>query len=328
MKYSSLITENNLNKYCTSQINFNFTNFFKIKVGVIKILEKLNKKKRLFPYLDFSKKLKIDDKPDILNIKENNLIRKSNIFIRIKNTSENDRWIGLTEEQFNTIKRSAGSNKVYMIYASIRSQTINNNPKTTDLTGMFLKEIEDKSKSEIFQKFANLNAECKIEFIISSNDLEKFAYPFERGMNMYETNLFEEKKSSSFYSKDGIRKDVLDIKEYKNFNGTMNLEIEKGLYPEKEDISKFEIKGSFKIIQKRKKCFIECISNVVAKNGIFGKFDLEKDKFYSFNLVTLGRDPKLKRNNLFISKKRIYQLVEEGEIRKPEIIVKEITKNI
>lgn len=149
-----------------------------------------------------------------------------------------------------------------------------------------------------------------------------------RGNGGHETNLFEEKKSSSFYSKDGIRKDVLDIKEYKNFNGTMNLEIEKGLYPEKEDISKFEIKGSFKIIQKRKKCFIECVSNVAAKNGIFGKFDLEKDKFYSFNLVTLGRDPKLKRNNLFISKKRIYQLVEEGQIRKPEIIVEEITKNI
>lgn len=268
------------------------------------------------------------DEPDILHIKENGILREPCLFVEIKNTSGNDRWIGLTEEQFNTIKRSAGDSKVYMIYASIRSQIANKNPKTTDLTGMFLKEIEDKSKSKIFQKFANLNAECKIEFIISSNDLELFAYPFERGMNMYETNLFEEKKFSSFYSKDGLRKDVLDIKEYKNFNGIINLEIEQGLSAEKEDISKFEIKGSFKLIQKRKKCFIECNSNVIAKNGIFGKFELKKNKFYSFNLATLGRDPKLKRNNLFISKKRIYQLVEEGKIRKPEIIVEEITKNI
>jgi len=45
-------------------------------------------------------------------------------------------------------------------------------------------------------------------------------------------------------------------------------------------------------------------------------------------LVTLGRDPKLKRNNLFISKKRIYQLVEDDKIRNPEEIVKEIIKNI
>lgn len=57
------------------------------------------------------------------------------------------------------------------------------------------------------------------------------------------------------------------------------------------------------------------------ENNIFGKFYLEKNKFYTFNLVTLGRDPKLKRNNLFISKKRIYQLIEEGKIRKPEVIV-------
>ncbi len=298
------------------------------EIGIEKIFTEFNKNKFYILDFDIKSNTQVMNEPDILHIKEGGNLRDPNLFVEIKNTSENDRWIGLTEEQFNTIKRSAGSNKVYMIYASIRSQTINNNPKTTDLTGMFLKEIEDKSKSEIFQKFANLNAECKIEFIISSNDLEKFAYPFERGMNMYETNLFEEKKCSSFYSKDGTRKDVLDIKEYKDFSGTMNLEIEKGLYPEKEDISKFEIRGSFKIIQKRKKCFIECISDVTAKNGIFGKFDLEKNKFYSFNLATLGRDPKLKRNNLFISKKRIYQLVEEGQIRKPEIIVEEITKNI
>ena len=73
-----------------------------------------------------------------------------------------------------------------MIYVSIHSETIENNPKTTDLTGMFLKEIEDQDKSKIFQKFASLNAKCKIEFIISSDDLEQFAFPFERGMNMYE----------------------------------------------------------------------------------------------------------------------------------------------
>lgn len=44
-----------------------------------------------------------------------------------------------------------------MVYASLRSITFNNNLKTTDLTGMFLKEIEDKNKNTIFQKFYNLN---------------------------------------------------------------------------------------------------------------------------------------------------------------------------
>ncbi|OGF20923.1 hypothetical protein A2316_04015 [Candidatus Falkowbacteria bacterium RIFOXYB2_FULL_38_15] len=328
MNLTCYINETDFDNYFLISKKYNFGNYLKRKIGVLKIIEDFNQSKKFFPYIDFSKKIKIEDKPDIIRVKESTYTRNPETFIKIKNTSENDRWVGLTEEQFNTIKRSAGNKTIYMIYASIRSETINNNPKTTDLTGMFLKEMEDKNKSEIFQKFANLNAECRIEFIISSKDLSIFAYPFERGMNMYETNLFEEKRSSSFYSKDGTRKDVLSIEEYKKFNGVKKLEIEKGFYPEKDEISEFKIKGTFKLIHKRKKSYIECISDVSVENSIFGKFYLEKNKFYKFNLVTLGRDPKLKRNNLFISKKRIYQLIEEGKIRKPEIIVEEIVERI
>jgi len=298
------------------------------EIGIEKIFTEFNNGKKYILDFDIKTNSQVKDEPDIIQIKEKSINRDPYIFIEIKNTSENDRWIGLTEEQFNTIKRSAGKKKIYMIYASIRSQTINNNPKTTDLTGMFLREIEDLDKSEIFQKFSNLNAECKIEFIISSDDLEKFAYPFEKGMNMYETNLFEEKKLSSFYSKNGNRKDVLKVEEFKNYNSVMKLEIEKNHYSEKEEISKFKIKGSFKLIHKRKKVYIECSSDVHLNNDIFGEFNLQKNKFYKFNLATIGRDPKLKRNNLFIAKNKVYQLIDSGKIRKPEEIVMEITKNI
>ena len=82
------------------------------------------------------------------------------------------------------------------------------------------------------------------------------------------------------------------------------------------------------MIQKKKKTYIECISDVYIENDIFWYFNLKKDKFYSFNLATVGRDPKLKRNNLFIAKNKVYQLLESGKIRKPEIIVKEIVKKI
>ena len=74
---------------------------------------------------------------------------------------------GLTEEQFNTIKRSANGREIFLIYASINSEIKNNNYKTTDLSGMFLKNIEDTTKSKIFQEFADLNAKCKIEFILN-----------------------------------------------------------------------------------------------------------------------------------------------------------------
>ena len=299
------------------------------EIGVEKILTEHNKSKNYILDFDIKSNAQVKDDPDIIQIIENNQNREPNIFIEIKNTSENDRWIGLTEEQFNTIKRSAGDRKVYMIYASIHSETIDNNPKTTDLTGMFLKEIENQDKSKIFQKFANLNAKCKIEFIISSDDLEKFSFPFEVGMNMYETRLFEEKKYNSVYNKAGIkRKDVVSIEKFQNFNSYKELEIKKDYYAEKEDISKFKIKGSFNLIYKKSKTTIECLSDVQIENNIFGKFILQEGKFYNFNLATIGRDPKLKRNNLFIAKNRIYQLISDGKIEKPQEIIGEIADNI
>lgn len=298
------------------------------EIGIEKIFKTLNDKKDYILDFDIKSNSEVKDEPDILAIVENGIQRDIEIFIEIKNTSDSDRWIGLTEEQFGTIKRGANGKKIYMIYASIVSDTINNNPKTTDLTGMFLKEIEDKSKSEIFQKFANLNAKCRIEFIISSEDLEKFSFPFERGMNMYETNLFEVKKRTSFYSKSGLRKDVLSVDEYTNFNDYFRLSIEQGLYPEKIEISNIAIKGSFTIFNKKKKSYIYCLSNVCIKSDIFGVFELKKDNFYSFNLNTVGRDPKLKRNNIFIAKRRIYQLIDNGEITKPSDITIDIVRKI
>ena len=300
------------------------------EIGVEKILKTDNPNKDYILDFDIKSNSDVKDEPDIIAIRENSIYREPNLFIEIKNTSENDRWIGLTEEQFNTIKRSAKTREIYMIYASISSDTIDDNPKTADLTGMFLKEIENQDKSQIFQKFASLNAKCKIEFIISSKDLEEFAYPFERGMNMYETNLFEEKKKSSFYSQGGtkIRKDIIKIEEFIGFDNSMNLTLSNNRPAERDEISQFKIKGDFKLLYKKSTTYIECLSDVYLENSIFGKFKLEAGKFYSFNLITVGRDPKLKRNNLFIAKNRIYQLISDGLIREPNSLIKEIAQKI
>jgi len=300
------------------------------EIGVEKILKINNPDKDYVLDFDIKSNNDVKDEPDIIAIIENNVSREPNLFIEIKNTSDNDRWIGLTEEQYNTIKRSANNREIYMIYASIVSNTIDNNPKTTDLTGMFLKEIENQDKSQIFQKFASLNAKCKIEFIISSKDLEKFAYPFDRGMNMYETNLFEEKKKTSFYSQGGtkLRKDILDTKEFINFDDIMNLTLSNNKSAERNEISQFKIKGDLRLLYKKSTTYIECLSDIYLENKIFGNFKLEANKFYSFNLITVGRDPKLKRNNLFIAKNRIFQLMEKGLIRQPNEIIKEIANKI
>jgi hypothetical protein len=145
---------------------------------------------------------------------------------------------------------------------------------------------------------------------------------------MYEANLFEEKPQKSFYTKENPRKDVKSIKCYKNFDKIIKLEIEEGRYPEKKEISEFQVKGDFKLIRKNKKLFIECLSDVDVNNNIFGNFCLSKGKFYNFCLTTLGRDPQLKKNNLFISKHRVYQLMASKQIDNPDKVILEIVKNI
>ena len=298
------------------------------EIGVEKILFHHNSNKKYNLDFDIKENNIVKNEPDINKIFENNSYREPNLFIEIKNTSEKDRWIGLTEEQFNTIKRSSNGKKIYLIYASVKSNIINSNPKTADLSGMFLKTIEDTNKSKIFQNFADLNAECKIEFIIDSEELELYGYPFEKGMNMYETNLFAPKKKKDVYSKSGFRKDIIKQTNYQNVQQEIELDLSNGMKTENKKISTFEIQGSFILYHKKKTLIIECLTDVVIKNNIFGKFKLLKDNFYDFNHRTIGRDPKLKRNNIFISKKRVFDLIENNQIKNPQTIIQKIAHDI
>ena len=61
---------------------------------------------------------------------------------------------------------------------------------------------------------------------------------------------------------------------------------------ENKKISTFEIQGSFILYHKKKTLIIECLTDVVIKNNIFGKFKLLKDNFYDFNPPYLKKDIK------------------------------------
>ncbi|MCS6956548.1 MAG: hypothetical protein NZM02_01725, partial [Patescibacteria group bacterium] len=77
------------------------------EIGVQKILFKQNEKKSYILDFDIKKNILVKNEPDIIGVYENEKIRTPNVFIEIKYTSEKDRWLGITEEQFNTIKRSS-----------------------------------------------------------------------------------------------------------------------------------------------------------------------------------------------------------------------------
>jgi hypothetical protein len=301
------------------------------ELGVKNILNDYNKSKDYG--LDFTIRSNSDvaEDPDIIEVIENSKPRNPMVFLEIKNTSEGDRWIGLTDEQFTSIKTGANGRDVYTIYASITSTIKNANPKTTDLTGMLLKGIY--KKSSVFSGFADLNGVCAIEFVISSKDLAKYSYNFKKGMNFYETALFKEKIATPtnhpIKKKDKtFRNQTLLIKEYKSYNSTIEIEKRDGEKAENKDISMFKIQGSFKLYKVRKRTIIECNSNIKLNNEIFGTYELQKGRYYYFNLETVGRDPILKRNNYFMAKRRIFQLIKQGKIDKPDDCLKKITKKI
>jgi len=194
------------------------------------------------------------------------------------------------------------------------------------LVGIYLKRI---SNHPIFEEFSSLNSTASLEFIISEDELEKFGTKFPKGTLLYETELF--KGPLSIRSKDGeLKRDTTLLSSHNPFDGKIKVPKRDGTFDLEKGV--FHAKGNFNLYVKKnpktKSHFIECLGDTTIKNDIFGEFILEGEKSYSFNLETVGRDPILKRNNLWIAKRRIYQLINSGDILHPGKVLKYITENI
>ncbi|MGC9124244.1 MAG: hypothetical protein ACP5IB_09320, partial [Thermoplasmata archaeon] len=75
-----------------------------IEIGVKNILENHGRTgKKLELDFDVYEKGETADKPDIKNVIENQIRRPPNLYIEIKNFNDRERWVGLREEQYNTI---------------------------------------------------------------------------------------------------------------------------------------------------------------------------------------------------------------------------------
>ena len=137
-----------------------------VEIGVTNIIQSFNTLKKCLLDFDLKPINEVKDEPDIISVIESEVQRIPKLFVEIKNTSPDDRWVGLTLEQFETIKKSVGSSKgIYIIGASIENTDENKNSKEKDLLGMYLKSI---SNDEEFSKFADLSKTfVKIEYALS-----------------------------------------------------------------------------------------------------------------------------------------------------------------
>jgi hypothetical protein len=309
--------------------------------AVKRILEKNDKKKKYLINLEIQAISQVSLQPDIYMIEDNTNKRYPQCFVEIKYTSEKDDWITMTQDQFKTIVDSAKNtynikkmDKIFFIYVSINSSLKKSNPKSADLTGMYLKHVEvnnntlfSQNRSSVFEDFADLNAEGTIDFILTANDFNKFAYPFERGKLLYNSNPFILKGRNVLFKKDG--NNVKDVKKIKTKSSNkIKLKIKSGENESDTNITEFSITGKYDLYEKKGKLHIHCITKVTLRNNVFGLFTLKPDKIYTMFIEKKGIDPILKRDNFFISKNRVNVLIEEGKLEKPETYIRSIIRFI
>jgi len=297
-----------------------------VELGVASVLGSFNGKKLYRLDFDIKENSKILFEPDIIEIVEKNKARKPNYSVEIKNISKSDRWLGLTHEQFETIKKTTKLEDIFIIGAYIE----NNNPgneKQKDLLGTYLK---NKFKDKKFNNFTNIdNINIVINYAISGAELSKNGILFKKDFFMFETEVFEiAGKRTGFDMMKG------KIKKIKTFSGkgilpkyTMNKR-----YPEPNFMGDFIFDGDFELYEKlnlkSKKRYLKCNSDVVVHNTVLGDFFLKKGEIYLFKLCTLGRKPTLDRNNIWIAKRNVPFLQGKGLIKEPEANLSLIAKGI
>ena len=299
-----------------------------IEIGVARIIDGHTAKKCLpdFRIAEFAPE-NISD-PDIYKVIENGKERDPNLYLEIKNISEEDRWIGLTAEQFSTILSNRLVNKdpkkVILIYASLIKK---NKEGNIDPLGVYLKS---KITMPLLKEFCDIgDLYVKIQYIITGEDLKKYGVSFDEGSYLYETEIIQEASPMTvkriLNSHDDYKKASLKGKELPI--------IMSNTLPEPKEFGEFEYEGDIEVYVKTnhkggkissRRMFIHSKTDAVIKNKVLGVFKLDKGKIYECWFITVGMNPTLKRNNVWIAQRNLVNIVS----KKVERHIEEIRKHI
>ncbi|MEM0159865.1 MAG: hypothetical protein QXP36_11655 [Conexivisphaerales archaeon] len=287
-----------------------------VEIGVKRILEQLNTSKELV--LDFSiyPKGRVAEDPDVIRVKERGVERPPRLWLEIKSHGENDRWIGLTEEQFSTINRRFGTviegvnkvdlSKVYLIYANLYDE-VEDPGKRLDLLGAFLQIATKDEYAKLFEKFVSLgDIKIKIYCVLTLQDLIEKGVNFVPGEDyVYETDIFRE-----------ARQNIENLEEIELQGGILPKLKYKG-YPYPAKIGDLRVTGSAHMYKKQNAksvtYFIRGSTDLVVENAVLGRYKLSKDKTYKFEFGPAGRNAELFRRVHWISARRAKELFGSDE---------------
>jgi len=286
---------------------------------IVNILHKFNGRK--ICGLDFEVHDVSDDDPDIIGVKEGSTVRPPKLFVEIKNVADTDRWEGLTEEQFETIRKNniVGDDldKIFIVYANIRNRN-SSHTKKDDMLGVFLRSELGSNQYEGFSDINDLYVE--VSLVLSGRELLEKGTKFEKGYLFYETEIFKEVEEKI------VKRKNISKTDYKK-NTLPRFQYEKKYpYPEKFGDIKYEGKIVLfkKENEKSNRVYIYCITDVKVRNNVLGEFKLDKGCYYEYMPKTVSRDPVLKRNNIWIAKRNASSIV----AKTPKERLKEIAEKI
>lgn len=282
-----------------------------IEIGVARAIEEEAQGKKC--ELDFGMHAKgenHDNDPDIVNIKDGSGKRMPKLFIEVKNISENDRFVGLTAEQCKTMLGSPlinnDSEKLYIIYATVSSA---DRSKICDVFGAYLKsEINDG----LLDGFAGIDdIYLEIKCVINAKELMENGVRFDKGSLFYETEIL------------GSEIDLKKAEKIKNQGfGKIRLKncplqiIMMNERPEPKEFGSFRLSGEVNLFikknEKSTRVYIEALSDGAISNSVLGDFPFRKGKMYEIFFTTVGRNPVLSRNNIWIARRNLSNCVKDS----------------
>lgn len=294
-----------------------------IEIGVARAIEEKNSNKKI--HLDFGIHKpgeNHDNDPDIVKVTESGKDREPKLYLEIKNVSENDRFIGLTSEQCSTMLGSKiisnDPSRLFIVYGTVSSS---DKSKICDVFGAYLKsEIKDS----LLDGFAEIDdIYLEIKSVINAKELTENCLKFDKGSLFYETEILGPEIADTKANK--IRVSGYETRNFKN--EVLPIIMMNG-YPAPKEFGDFRIEGQatlfVKTNDKSKRIYLDCHADGYIENKSLGRFELKNGKMYELFFTTIGRNPVLSRNNLWIARRNVHKIIPDTVEKRIEFISQNI----
>ena len=163
----------------------------------------------------------------------------------------------------------------------------------------------------------------EIKSVINAKELTENCLKFDKGSLFYETEILGPEITETKANK--IRTSEYETKNFKNEVLPI---IMMNSYPAPKEFGEFRLEGQatlfIKTNDKSKRIYLDCHSDGYIENKSLGRFELKNGKMYELFFTTIGRNPVLSRNNLWIARLNVHKIIPDTVEQRIEYISQNI----